>query len=198
VQQFTYDREPQSVPLRRTLISRLLNEGRFDQAFATYRRFTGRDGNALSDGDFTSQPRFVPIDWQLAENGGLNAAIARVPGADGSALVIQSSEGRGGEVARQIMGLRPGRYTLEATVGEVAGTQSERPVILVRCAVNPALELDRLVLPEATGQARHVQESFSVPAGCDAQWIVIEMPPAFEKGDREPWIDAIRIRASSQ
>jgi len=179
----------------RTLLSRLVSERRYPLAFSSYRRLTNADGSVLTDGDFERRPRFAPIEWQLSVETDLGAYLENASGG-GHALFLRSDDGRGGVLARQLIGLDSGSYRLIAQTGGISGPSSDPPYISLRCADGDQRELARVAFVSGARSVGKLDRVFAVPPlYCAAQWVSIQMPPAFESGDREAWIDKLQIES---
>jgi hypothetical protein len=194
VLRFADPNEDTGAGMIRTLLSRLVNERRYALAFSSYRRLTDSDGSVLIDGDFERRPRFAPIEWQLSVETDLGAYLENASGG-GHALFVRSDDGRGGVLARQLIGLGSGSYRLTAQIGGISGPSSDPPYISLRCADGDQRELARVAFVSGARSGK-LDRVFAVPAlHCAAQWISIQMPSAFESGDREAWIDKLQIEA---
>lgn len=137
------------------LVGALADGGLFDEAFAMWRGFAGAQADRYG---FVADAGFAPIGWRLVEQGD---RIARI-GEDG-AMTVSVERGGGGELARQLLQLPPGRYRLEA---RITSDQSDPPLwVALRCA-DPAGTAERRPLA--------ARAEFTVSAaGCPAHWLIV-------------------------
>lgn len=163
--------------LIRSLAS-LVDTQRYRPALALYRAARPGDGEvspirAPVTGSMASLP---PFDWDLVDDAGFGAiAEDRPESKGGSALSLLLDSGRAGIVARQLLMLEPGRYSLSVVVGDVSGASLGRSSLVAHCAGGPGKLLGSLVLPVADSKGERASFSFAVPnSGCEAQWLAIE------------------------
>jgi hypothetical protein len=177
------------------LLTRQVGVGDYGAAFATYSRATRRPPGLVRDGSFEGVSTFPPIDWLLTNEPDLAAATALKPGGSGDlALFLTARAGRGGEVARQLLGLRPGSYALAAEVGDVPEEPADRPYVLVNCAGGQERQLLRLNLPQVASGAVRIRARFDVPPNaCGAQWIRIVASSSMGGDTPNAWIDSIAV-----
>jgi hypothetical protein len=176
----------------RTLLSaamiRLADTGRADLA----RRLLPVAGRTLlRNGGFEAIDGLAPFDWRLAQDGDLGAEIGARDDGRGNALFLDARSGRGGEVARQLLTLAPGRYRITGTIGDVAAT-GEAPALFMTCA-GQARPLGRFRTGAAPATGARFAVDVSVPAGCRGQWLVIEATAPLDVSDRRPWLDDLAI-----
>ena len=166
-------------------MTRLADAGRADLA-ARLAPVAG----TLRNGGFEAQGGLVPFEWRLAEEGDLDAEIDVRPDGRGNALFLDARSGRGGNVARQLLTLAPGRYRLTGTAGDVAA--GEVPTIYLACAGKTTV-IGRFRTRAAPTSGAPFAIDFAVPAGCGGQWLGIEAVAPIDVSDRRPWIDDLRI-----
>jgi hypothetical protein len=138
------------------LINALAGKGLFDEAFALWREIEGLRADPYG---FAADTRTTPIGWQLVESGARSARIE----ANG-AMTVWVERGAGGEVARRLLQLPPGRYRLDL---EVAANEADPAFTLaLQCAVGGGAA-QRYPLGART--------MLSVGEGpCPAWWMIIE------------------------
>lgn len=93
------------------LLAALVRAQQFDKANRLYTALNGRASPADQQGfrsDFNADPRLAPLDWLLSANGNLGASIDT----KGKRLAISALGGANGAVARRLVRLQPGAYTL--------------------------------------------------------------------------------------
>lgn len=182
-------------------ISRLVALGDHRRAYGVYRqakRLGGGPEALVQNGGFEGNDDLPPFDWALIDQAGL-AAVRQSNEQDpaNQALFLIAENGRSGEVARQLLILRPGRYRLRAAIGNVPRDTLSRPVISLLCARPPPQQqqsVARLRLPQAAAAgAIFTSGAISVPAGCPAQWLTIEIGSGFDETQASPWMDAVSL-----
>lgn len=178
-----------------SLLRRMVQQGGYEQAFGVYRQFAAGAGRDVRNGDFESEdPGLQPFDWQLANDSNLGAFREPREG-HGMVLSLIAANARGGDVARQLVLLSPGRYLLSATGGDVEGDAITRPALALTCAGEGGARLTELILPTADASGASSSQAFSVPTGaCPAQWLSITMRSGLDGSRSAPWIDAISVR----
>lgn len=174
------------------ILGRLIRDGRYTQAFDYYSTIRGRAPSApalLRDGGFDRNSIALPFEWSLHDE--LNLSATReLFGPGDTRLVLRASGGRGGEIARQILVLPPGRYTLSGRAADTGGSRLSQPTLEVRCM--ESRELSSTALPAAGVNAVDFRFPFVIPAsGCRAQSLIIKTAPAVTT---EAWIDGLSIR----
>lgn len=178
-------------------IEKLVEAGAYDDAWALYRRSTGAPAGArqgLRNGGFEAATPVAPFDWRLVEGEGLFATVQRrEDGAAGNALYLSAEAGRTGDVAQQLLLLRPGRYTLSGTIGGSA-LESDGPEVLVTC-VGAKAPVAQITLPAPDQEGRRFVATVGIPAGaCPAQWLSIRLRASLDTAAPEVWIDSLSMR----
>jgi hypothetical protein len=183
-------------------VTQLATRGNYDLAWAVYAdarpQHATRTRFAVRNGGFEAVDQFAPFEWQLAQEDELGAFRQPSPdGREGMVLAVIAANGRSGQVARQLVGLRPGRYRLRAEMGAVPATAFDRPRINVTCADAQARTL--LALRSSTGHSDigRVGGDFSIPADCAWQWLTIHVAGQGPKADVSPWVDNLAIVEAS-
>ena len=181
---------------------RLVEAGEYAAASRLHARATGGAGRGVTNGDFNDDRGLPPFDWVLIDDVGLGARVQ--PGAgpgNNGALFLIAEQGRGGQVASQLLTLRPGRYRLRAHVGQVEGDLMSRPLLSLVCA-RPVVprggaptRIGELRFPLARASGVQVELRFEIPGrGCAAQWLALNVSSGVDAAAAMPWIDAIRIQ----
>lgn len=178
---------------------RMVEGGAYRQAERLYHRAGGTRvhprGNRVRNGEFDSADiGLPPFDWLIVNESQLGGYKERSDARGGNILRLVAENGRGGEVARQLLTLAPGAYRLEAAAGDVQGTTPPRLAVI--CAGRGGPSLAALDLPAAGASGARLGGSFLVPRGCPAQWLTIIAASSLDEGRVTPWIDAISVRAS--
>lgn len=194
-------RNPWTPDMIGLLITRLVSEGQFQIGKRLYETtFMARGGTQalVHNGDFESAGSATSFDWILLGDDDLWAArVAKGSGDHEFALGLGASAGRGGEVAKQILVLPPGRYVLSASAGGINDASSSRPGLSVVCETGTRPVLTRVPLGPAGEEGVAVKAVFAVPtAGCPAQRLSIDVQDDMDDNELTPWVDSIRIAAS--
>jgi len=181
------------------LLNRLVEQRRPDLAWKAYREALTRHPGKITlatviDGQFDDNSSYAipPFGWTLAEDGDLSAVRQWTGSAsDTSALFLSARNGRGGEVARQLLLLPSGTFRLSAIAGNVSASTSERPAMSIVCAHDLSM-LYKLPFPPAGAEGQHFTGRFTVPSHCNAQWLRVELRSV---GTTEGvWLDDVQIR----
>jgi hypothetical protein len=152
----------------------------------------------LRNGGFEGPNRVPPFDWRLesATEMGAEPRPVPAPGA-GTGLYAYAATGTTGVVARQLLLLGPGGYTLGALGGLTAAARPERMTWKIACASTPATALTAQSALPSGSAGGPVQARFQVPAsGCEAQWLLLEIAAGSSEGNAEAWVDSVRISPS--
>jgi hypothetical protein len=169
--------------VRAELLARLVNEQRFSEAYAFYRSISGADtAPLLRDPKFARTSDLAPFEWTYPSQQSLGAE----PQTSGG-VRIYAVDARG-VVARQMLLLAPGRYTLATiTNGQMPSSRFARWDL--RCADGDKATLGTLELtPAAAPQA------FAVPAsGCTAQWLSLVVDASGSQEDQSLTIKDVRV-----
>lgn len=153
------------------LIERLVTARQFDAAMVLNRRF-GMQSDGVADPYFANPSAHYPFGWGLAESGSLGAH--RALSGSASALIYSAAPANSGQVAAQLLALKPGPYSL-ATMSAAAAAGAA-PYWAISCAEAGGAVIATLDQPmTAGGKATTV---FSVPASCRAQWLTLQVRPA--------------------
>lgn len=176
----------------RVLLNRYIENGRIDLAWKLYQQLAKEgsvSANLLQNGGFEQENRWPPFDWDLVNGQGLAAHPETREGAPGMALNVVSENGRGGSVAKQLLRLGPGKYSLEG----MADNSAARLALVVACAAKGSPSLLEAEAPRR-GFKGKFRVNFSVPDGCDFQWLTLNVESRLED-DVPPsiWIDDLMI-----
>jgi len=155
-------------------------------------------GAPLRNGNFDLPGGWDPFEWNLVDEPDLAAVRQPSPIAgDGNALFLSAGNSRSGDVAVQVIMLPQGSYAARATIGGVSGDPIARPKLIVRCAGDSRELLNApFALAPETGSAWH--GTFTIPAGCEAQRVVIQATSSLDPSDTAPWIDNIAIQSQGR
>lgn len=196
------DRVPSSDPwLLQGIEKRLVDLFAYRQAAALYNRahgLTAGDRTPLRNGTFEQPGNWDPFDWNLRDEQDLAALRQPSPvPANGSALFLSATNGRGGDLASQLTMLAPGPHAITARVGAVSGDRLAFPQLIVRCAKD-GREILHQPFPPAPDNGRAWRTLVTVPADCEAQRIVLAAASSLDSQANTPWIDNMAIRFQEQ
>jgi hypothetical protein len=157
-------------PWKAALLSRLVSRDQLEQAWDLWKRFAGVSGDAagkgLYDSDFAGRPGSPPFNWDLSSSGPGVAERSR-----GHALQVDYYGRDNGNLASQLLMLRPGRYRLSFRATGDASGEGSRLVWTIVCNKGDA-SLLRLPIGGVTSDNKGFAGVFTVPAnGCPAQWL---------------------------
>ena len=146
--------------------ARMVDARRYDIAWQTY-----AVGDAPAQRDMIRDPDFLrlgmadgPFAWTNVSGDGLSVE-ARGYGSH-TALAYRASTGTGGVIARQLLMLRPGNFTLSGAVPERA-PDSPAPALRLTCASSGQ------PITMLSADAPAFAKPFAISAGCPAQWLEI-------------------------
>jgi hypothetical protein len=188
-------KDPLEQPIVANLIERLANGGYPNLAWQEYSEVSRATSAAVRGGDFEHIGPYPPIDWQLADQPDLSAyRQSSSSSSGGNALFMAASNGRSGDVARQLLHLAPGRYRFTAKAGDLPVDPLDRPAIRVSC-IQPSATRDLFELRPLgrSGGIVQLKEAFSIPSGCDWQWLTISLSGEGPSSDASMWIDDVAI-----
>lgn len=179
-------------PLAQALVQRLVSRGKFAEAGRALRLIsgTGPTQAGLRNGGFEGTNEVPPFDWQLEEGSDLRAEQGAIDNREGQVLRLHAAGGRVGPVARQLLTLPPGQYSLSAVAGPAPGAAPAELSWTVTCARAGVAPLHIYPVPPAGGPAAH-RTGFQVPASCPSQWLSLVIRAG--DGDGESWVDNVVI-----
>lgn len=190
-------------PLTREELSQLyfqlLDKGQIDAVRVVRARLNRPATTALvSNGGFGDASAPEPFQWRLAQDAGVIAEIVPddVRPAD-PALRIDYDGYSASRIAEQLMFLRPGRYRLSAESRAEEGDPAARLALTLTCAPG---DLQILSTPAAAPGAEvwtPFSATFSIPAGCPAQWLRLETRAGDKRQRTAAWLDKVAINPVS-
>lgn len=147
---------------------------------------------AIFDGGFETSITVQPFGWQ-AGAGNASVEFAPVAGAEGKALHAEHFGSGNQNLLGQMTVLTPGSYQLTGRAMAESGGEPDALVWSLSCEANrtPLLE----VRPAQAGGWRPFSAAFTVPAGCEIQWLALEARP-MSGGGASVWFDDLRIEAA--
>lgn len=161
--------------LNTQLLDRLVAVGQFARARQFYLSLPGRRATDLERvdlNDATVNPANSPVAWQPTATGSSGAEI----GNSGRSLSMRifGTSGETVAVARKMLILTPGRYSLTLKIGTVEGDPKSAIGIVVGCK---AVGQDTVLLEQRVPLEKSptvASASFSVPAQCEAEFVTLQ------------------------
>lgn len=155
------------------LVAELVSEEYFTQALAVQDSFhpvTERSA-LVRDPAFADPRARYPFGWLFEQKGDIGAERGRIAGR--SVLNYQSLPGGVGPVGTQLLLLKPGSYRLAAKTATAPADPTAPPLWTLTCAGDKGPQIALLDQPSPRDSVASV--SFSVPAGCPAQWLILNL-----------------------
>lgn len=151
------------------LMKAFIDAGRLDLALSAGKKLPvledDRD-NLVRNSSFSEMPRLPPLDWDLRNDGRITSALDETRGT----LEISGLPGSGGTVARQLIALPPGSYTLLVKLGQAALSRGSEISVHLYCAENGASNAS--LTERLSGD---LERAFVVPnATCRFYWLDID------------------------
>lgn len=174
----------------RAIVSTMVERGDYRPALRVAAVLGGvpaRLPKGVANGGFERQPDVAPFDWMLAQGLGFGAELRGGLGKGAQALVAFTTSDANGTAARQLLVLRPGTYRLRWRAGRTDAPAPERMTWRLACAKGAAVAEAPVDLTRRGGEA-----AFSVPAGCAAQWLSLDILSDSPEGS-EAWVDDVAV-----
>lgn len=172
---------------RRTLLNAMVGRDDVDRARQLWAGFSGVDAAKVSggvyDADFAGLPGLPPFNWDLSSSEMGAAERDRKGG-----LQVEYYGRTRGELAAQMLTLSPGAYRLLVRAEGDLDTPQHRLVWRVLCSKSNAVVAE-LPLAKITYAGRTLAGNFTIPKGCDAQWLKL-----FGEPTEFPKIENVLIR----
>ena len=127
-------------------------------------------GALVRDGTFEEKNEFFPFQWSIL----FEAEVGAEQQVDGG-LSYYANSGQGGEVARQLLTLPPGRYSLVTEANNPSTDKLAGPRWILRCAQNQPTRFAEIVIPAGSSGLQSVSATFTIPQTCQAQWLLLEL-----------------------
>lgn len=188
----------------RASIQRFLNRavasGELDLAWQVYTQVASGRPNlrpaSLRDGGFEQADGYAPFDWVLVDEANLGALrdARDDQRGRGNVLRLMASNGRTGEVARQLVRLNPGNYRFEAETGALPVDEAARPAFAINCLGPQAATLLSFRPPGSGRGPFRVGGRFSVPTNCRWQVVSVQIGAPRTATEDMPWIDNLAVR----
>lgn len=168
----------------RTLLRGLVREGDVATAYSLYQRIVGSNGDDGNGGWVTDYP---PFDWSFTAQAGLRAQ----PSLSGEELEISVRPGKGGIVARRLMGAPPTPFSIVVDHNIVSRQSLQDIDVTVQCTGRSGAILE-------TNLARQNQRSGyrfeSLPTKCDFIAIALEARAWSGRSALDERISAIKVK----
>lgn len=183
--------------LQQELISRLIAERQFSTArnyYLTAKRASPRVFAAAELNSVTTDSRFPPITWHPAANEAVRASILTAEKGDGLVIAGSIESGASGLVARKMLMLPTGAYTLTArhSLRDDAEGAEVRWTVTCASAEKPE-DLFSSTVP-ATRKPSIFIGSFSIPARCSAQFLNLWGSGGVATGGAEILVEKVAVR----
>jgi hypothetical protein len=169
------------------LIALLADQRQFDVGARLYRALSGTDAAGGGDLGLTIGGEWPPFDWLTASSG--DHGVSQT--ADG--LRAFSQNGSRASVTRRLVRLPAGDYALRSTSTLVSAEGTGGVVWSVACARGQSAPLAILPIGDRPGSRQTRSASLRVPAGCDWQWLTLEVSSALDGPRFEIDISSVRI-----
>ncbi|HEX8553358.1 MAG TPA: hypothetical protein VF695_01500 [Sphingomonas sp.] len=178
------------------LVSRLVERDRYAAARAVWQRVHRLPDAAVAtpifDARLAKSPASPPFNWTLA-SGSLGAADIRAGG-----LAVDYYGRESGDLASQLLVLRPGRYRFAVTVEPGKTDAASKLIWTIACAGNGQTALMNMPVIAAVAK-RRIAADFAVPPGCSAQSLTLrgeagEFPVPIVVTLRDPTIQPVGPR----
>lgn len=175
------------------LVARLVKSGKYAEAAQVFDQYNPGVRQNIADGDFSRDHGMPPFDWQFTAQEDLTAEREAVDGSGNFVLSLSSSDGAAGELARQLLVLKPGTYRFEGAHGPndpAGGPQWLRWAVRCDGQARDFVQGDiRLGASEGKFSA-----GFSVPAqSCGAQWLILSARTTSGAERLETWLDKLKV-----
>lgn len=185
--------EAMTPDLKRLLLGGLVDDRAYDTALKVYGVYSGgapSNPRRVRNGDFRSNGRWAPFDWDLRVESDISAELTGVDGG----LSVSADSDSGGLVARQMLALVPGNYRISsASSVDSDDPQSGLDWQLV-CATAEQSGLVTMKLPIGNVLSTGTSAVFSVPAEkCSWQWLSLIVRASHGRDGIKARIAQVRI-----
>lgn len=187
---------PDGVPaedliLARRVVEQLLAMGAMEEAAEAIDMVTGDKSAIVRDGGFDSTLD-REMGWNFRKGASLSALPVPAGSGSGKMLEMRASSGRIGRVARQIITIEPGNYTISAKLWANEEADANQPKLRLQCA-DTGIELVALPRERMGRTDRAVSRRFSISEGCPVQYLDVEFGSSIFVTDSRGWADDIAI-----
>jgi len=175
-------------PWQQTLLVSLIGAGDIRGAYSVWLRVSGISGGqwkGVYDPGFAGLGGPPPFNWSYSGGEGGNAERSR------GGLQVDYFGRVDTQLVKQVLLLAPGRYRFDFRAQGNASGDGGRIQWSITCAKGGA-ELLRLPLAGVTS-LRGFSAAFTVPAGCDGQWLTLSGSAGDVAGQQSALISGLRI-----
>lgn len=175
------------------LMWQLAQKGSYSVAGAVHSQLgpTRPSANYVLNGDFSALEAGTPFEWQYGSAYGARARVDAVGSGANPALTFDMNIDEGGELARQIVLLKPGKYSLSFHLGALQDHKPGRLRLRLACVEQSKLSLFLVEASPPASGAEKTTKAFHVPLRCPAQILQIEGVGSDELSGG--WIDNLTI-----
>lgn len=148
------------------IIRRLVGEGHFEIAYRLFTRLSqeqSESSNLVRNGDFSDVPKYPPFDWVAFSDARYGAEVDPVIGA----LTLFTESSSETLIARQLLRLPRGGYSVGARVRDPENARSTSITVRLRCA-GATGSVDGQATAVAVDNKRH---SIDYREDCDFSWV---------------------------
>ena len=177
----------------------LIASGRWGEAYARWAGSVAKPDGRLPlvyNGDFRQAITGAGFDWRLRRVPGVLASVEPGNGRGGQAAYLRFLDRRVASAGlEQPLLLGPGRYRLTARM-RAQGLRSATGLQWVVGCVGKGGAVARLDPVDGNHDWREFVTDFTVPAGCDGQWLRLVNPVAAGAAQRVAgslWVDDVKI-----
>jgi hypothetical protein len=168
------------------MLGALIDSGQAMLGAQYYKRLPGAKSKLLNDASIspsTTDPRFVPMAWELRTSAYSGATLS----ADGRAFSVSINPNERATVLRKLLFLSPGSYQIGVIQRQISEANGHKLIWSIKCN-NKSIWTD--ITTTSLGDTR---KPFSVPTDCQTQTIALEMVGGNDQEITEYIIDSVRI-----
>jgi hypothetical protein len=179
------------------LLVRLADQGEFAEMRRYFESTPGVDPRIMMSPALTSNaidPKRTPISWQINESPDLIGVFDR-QSSGSAALKFSALPNARGVIARKILFLKNGQYTIRAKYRYMIRPAGSSATLILGCKIGAT---DLLVFNRALDDKDVVSGGsieFSIPGGCAAQYLSIEGVGGFQQTESNFSLDRIDLEA---
>jgi hypothetical protein len=129
----------------------------------------------IADPTFLDEAARYPFGWAITGGEAFGARRDRERGQP--VLTYHANSAEGGQIAAQVLALRPGKYRLATRVARADAAQLQ-PWWLVSCTGRTT---PLILLPVSSTDQGVTSGRFSIPRDCQTQWLVLVVRPALQQ-----------------
>lgn len=182
---------PISDEVRAAVIEKLITSEAFEDAWNYYRATDPKADRRMSrDPHFTANLAIpTPFDWTPVNAGDTRGDIQR--GERGGVFDFSAPASIGGPVLQQVQMLPPGSYQIEGHSAGIDQPEGSRPYWALVC--RSGSELGRTSLPNSAQADGRFAGTFTVPASCPVQVLMLILRPSDAMAGLSGQIDLVQL-----